>query len=309
MEKEALAIFWGIMKSKLFLLGRQFKVYSDHQSLRYLFNSEKTTPKIIRWRLALQPFDFSVHYCPGKSNTVADSLSRINSLDSSQISPDFDFETILRAQETDNESQALIQSIENSTRTKPASVSANLWDMRKTLKLENGHLYNIGGLLFVPYRCRLKLLTLCHGMHRGISSTYNCLRENFFWPRDYKEVAAFVKECRICSLVRPQFIRTPNVPIITKAPMEIFALDFVGPLPVSSGYKYFLTAVDMYSRYGFVEPTRNLSTAALISACKNIFCICGFPNIVFSDRGAQFCSDEFRSFLNNFNVKWMTTCA
>lgn len=307
-EKEALAIFWSIMKSKLFLLGRQFKVYSDHQSLKFLFNSDKTTPKIIRWRLALQPFDFSVEYCPGKNNAVADCLSRINSLES-QASTNFDFESILQSQELDEETQALISCIKNTSSKKPSLVSPNLWAMRKTLKLEHGHLYNKNGLLFVPYKSRLRLLTLCHGLHRGISSTYNCLRENFFWPRDYKEVTTFVKDCRICSLIRPQFISAPNVPLITKAPMEIIALDFVGPLPSSSGYKYFLTAVDLYSRYAFVEPTHNLSTASLISACKNIFAMCGFPNFILSDRGAQFCSDDFRAFLRNFNVKWMTTCA
>jgi hypothetical protein len=91
--------------------------------------------------------------------------------------------------------------------------------------------------------------------------------------------------------------------------MEVMALDFVGPLPQSKGYKYFLSAIDTYSRYAFVEPVRDLSAASLISACKNIFSLCGFPGTVLSDRGTQFCSSEFRNFLRNFSVKWMTTCS
>ena len=120
-------------------------------------------------------------------------------------------------------------------------ISPNLWVMRKTLKLERGHLYNKTGLFFVPYKRRLKLLTLCHGLHQGISSTYNCLRENFFNREiTMQEVTTFVKDCRICSLVRPQLMALLMLHlIIIKAPMEIFALDFAGPLPNSSGYKYF----------------------------------------------------------------------
>ncbi|MEL7307950.1 MAG: reverse transcriptase domain-containing protein, partial [Pseudomonadota bacterium] len=305
-EKEALAIFWGILRSKLFLLGREFKVYSDQKSLKYLFNCDKTTPKIIRWRLALQPFNFTVEHCSGKNNPVADCLSRMNAI---EIESNIDFSSILNAQEKDVECQALVTCLKNGVRVKPQSVSRNLWAMRKTLKLKNNYIYNASDLLFVPYRCRLKILTLCHGLHRGISSTYECLRQNFFWPGDYKAVSTLVKDCRICSLCRPQFLQPPNTPIITKSPMEVLALDFVGPLPVSNGYKYLLTAIDMYSRYAFIEPVKDLSTVSLISACKNIFSICGFPNTILSDRGSQFCSNEFRSFLKNFKMRYITTCA
>ena len=242
-EKEALAIYWSIMRSKMFLLGRKFKVYSDHQSLKFLFNSNKSTPKIIRWRLALQPFDFSVEHCPGKDNHTADCLSRLNAIDSPPTS-NISYESIMQAQKMDAECKALITSIQNNSKRKPTTVTHNLWAMRKTLKLKDECLYNASDLLFVPYTNRLKLLTLCHGLHHGISSTYDCLHENFFWPGDFKQVANFVKNCRICSLSRPQFLKPPNSPIITKAPMEVLALDFVGPLPTSKGYKYLLSAVD-----------------------------------------------------------------
>ena len=136
----------------------------------------------------------------------------------------------------------------------------------------------------------------------------NVFMKKIFWPCDHKEVTSFVKDSHICSLSRPRFLQTPNSPIISKAPMEVMALDFVGPLPSSKRYKY-LSAIDTYSRYAFIEPVVDLSAASLICACKNVFSLCGFPNNVLSDRGAQLCISEFRTFLRNFNVKWMTTCS
>ena len=65
-EKEAYAIFFSVMCLRHFLLGRRFVVFSDHKPIEFLFNTEKSTPKILRWRLQLQEFDFSVSYCSGK---------------------------------------------------------------------------------------------------------------------------------------------------------------------------------------------------------------------------------------------------
>ena len=59
-EKEALAIFWGIKKCRTFLIGKQFTVQSDHKPLQYLFSAEKVSPKILRWRLQLQEYTFKV---------------------------------------------------------------------------------------------------------------------------------------------------------------------------------------------------------------------------------------------------------
>jgi tRNA A-37 threonylcarbamoyl transferase component Bud32 len=40
----------------------------------YLHRAE--VPKLVRWRLRLQEYDFTVEHIPGKENVVADTLSR-----------------------------------------------------------------------------------------------------------------------------------------------------------------------------------------------------------------------------------------
>jgi hypothetical protein len=76
-EKEALAIFWSIaIKFRWILLGREFEIYTDHKPLVYLLSTTKVSPNVMRWRLQLQEFHYSIHHCPGSQNVVADSLSR-----------------------------------------------------------------------------------------------------------------------------------------------------------------------------------------------------------------------------------------
>jgi len=74
-EKEAFAIYFSIRKLRHFLLGNSFVVRTDHRNLLFVTNSE--VPKIQRWQLKLQEFNFKTEYIPGSSNHVADSLSRI----------------------------------------------------------------------------------------------------------------------------------------------------------------------------------------------------------------------------------------
>jgi RNase H-like domain found in reverse transcriptase/Reverse transcriptase (RNA-dependent DNA polymerase)/Integrase zinc binding domain len=74
-EKEALAIIWAIKKYKPYLFGNKFTLVTDHKPLTFIKSAEKNS-KILRWRLELADYDFDVIYKEGKSNVVADALSR-----------------------------------------------------------------------------------------------------------------------------------------------------------------------------------------------------------------------------------------
>ncbi len=74
-EKEGYAIYYTLTKLEYLLQGIHFTMMTDHANLVYI-NTEGS-PKVKRWKLAIQEFDFSVYHIPGKDNVVADAFSRL----------------------------------------------------------------------------------------------------------------------------------------------------------------------------------------------------------------------------------------
>jgi RNase H-like domain found in reverse transcriptase len=63
-----------------YLERTRYKVRSDHQALRWLFATSASdgNPRVLRWKLALAAYKFTVEYKTGTSNRVADELSRMD---------------------------------------------------------------------------------------------------------------------------------------------------------------------------------------------------------------------------------------
>ena len=59
-EKELLAIFYTFDKFRSYLVGQKVIVYSDHVVLKYLLSKKDAKPRLIRWILMLQEFDWEV---------------------------------------------------------------------------------------------------------------------------------------------------------------------------------------------------------------------------------------------------------
>lgn len=83
-EKEFLAIIFALDKFRSYMKGFKVVVHINHASIRHLMAKSDSKPRLIRWVLKLQEFDFEIVYKCGKDNLVADHLSR---LDPSIISP------------------------------------------------------------------------------------------------------------------------------------------------------------------------------------------------------------------------------
>ena len=79
LEKEGLAIIFGVKKFHNYLYGRQFAIESDHKPLSYLFSELRGVPqmasaRIQRWALILGAYQYTIRY---KTLCNADSLSRL----------------------------------------------------------------------------------------------------------------------------------------------------------------------------------------------------------------------------------------
>ena len=81
-EKEGLAIVFGVTKFRQYLLGREFTIISDHKPLLGLFSHTRSIPqmasaRILRWALTLSAYQYTISFKSGKTHSNADGLSRL----------------------------------------------------------------------------------------------------------------------------------------------------------------------------------------------------------------------------------------
>ena len=77
-DKELLAIFRSFKQYRPELLGAQkaVHVYTDHRALEYFMRTKGLTARQARWAEFFADFHFTIMYCTGITNTLADTLSR-----------------------------------------------------------------------------------------------------------------------------------------------------------------------------------------------------------------------------------------
>ena len=82
LDKEALAVVYGVTKFHQYLYGRDFTLFTGHKTLTYLFSSDRAVPqmgfsRLQRWALTLSSYRYSVVFRRGRDNSNADALSRL----------------------------------------------------------------------------------------------------------------------------------------------------------------------------------------------------------------------------------------
>lgn len=75
-EKEMLAMVEAAKQFRYCLFGRKFTFFTDHQPLVWVHNLKDPTSRLKRLYFKLCEFEYSVEYRPGRTNVVADALSR-----------------------------------------------------------------------------------------------------------------------------------------------------------------------------------------------------------------------------------------
>ena len=75
-HRELLAVVTMTRRFRHYLLGRHFKLRTDHSSLRWLLNYKDVDGMLARWLVKLQEFDMEIEHRPGRLHGNADGLSR-----------------------------------------------------------------------------------------------------------------------------------------------------------------------------------------------------------------------------------------
>lgn len=70
------------MKFRSHVLGGKLIIRTDHKALTFLKTCKLVSERLTRWIMAIQDCWFEMQHCGGKSNIVADTLSRMPSHES-----------------------------------------------------------------------------------------------------------------------------------------------------------------------------------------------------------------------------------
>ena len=67
---------WACKYFRPYLLGRNFIIVTDHKPLTWIFHVNDPSSRLLRWRLLLEEYDYTVVYKAGEKNVNTDALSR-----------------------------------------------------------------------------------------------------------------------------------------------------------------------------------------------------------------------------------------
>ena len=76
-EKECLAVVWGIKRFHVYLYGVRFVLETDHEPLKYMNRAKFTNNRLMRWAMFLQSYNMKVEAMKGSDIVEADYLSRV----------------------------------------------------------------------------------------------------------------------------------------------------------------------------------------------------------------------------------------
>jgi len=322
-ERELLAIVDTLRTWRPYLHGRKFVVHTDHYPLRYLETQDSLSEKQVRWLETLTNFDFQIIPISGKSNFVADALSR----QPQDAEPAVAYKQSLLQQvvscTTEPKSQANhISKISFEPSAYEGIVSEYTNDEEFRAQYDNPQtpfqkemelLYYHGKLCVPKGSFRELMLHDYHSSpqagHLGITKTVKRITPHYYWKNIRTTVQDYVRSCQECqrtkaSNQKPFGLLRPLEPPTTK--WTHITMDFVTPLPTTkNGAVGILVVVDRLSKMLRIIPTPPNLTAPITAKLfkDHIYRHHGLPSVIISDRDSIFMSLFWKSLFSMFGTK------
>ena len=218
-DLELAAVVFALKIWRHYLYGVKCEIFTDHQSLRYIFTQKELNLRQRRWLELIKDYDLEILYHPGKANVVADALSRKSSsslacFHKSLLKELEKIETSLVCGERRMYLNELIVQPIMLDRIKEEQAQdeflQKIFKSEKNLdfkKHENSSI-RFKDRLCVPNTSRIKkeILEEAHKIvytiHPGETKMFHNLKKTFWWKNMRREIAKFVEECSTCQKVK-----------------------------------------------------------------------------------------------------------
>ncbi|KAF1335872.1 reverse transcriptase, partial [Globisporangium splendens] len=338
---------YSLVKFRVYLLGEErFAIYTDHASLRTAVKTPHLSQRMARWFSFFAEYNFVVHYKPGKTNILADALSRRPDYDPKTKSEDTDGacrlcedvqaiavqatttvrEDIVEGYKSDETWQDWFEVLKEPSDKALQGLPSRTRSRVHRFRVHNGLLYYAveqgdTARVVVPNDEGLRHRLLCEyhdspsGGHLGHEKMFLSLSRDYYWPHMYKWVRKYVRTCEICQRVKPSGS--------TQAPLRSLAvpsdswksvsMDFIFGLPRDKhGRNGILVFVDRFSKMVHLAPVSDKISAEMTAKVfvDVVFRLHGLPVEIVSDRDTRFTSKFWRALFGLLDTRLsMSTAA
>ena len=326
-QKECLAVVYATKQFRHYLLGRLFKLLTDHEPLQWL-SAQKMQGMLCRWALALQEYDFKIEYKPGSQNANADALSRrapntteqITEFAATYLKNGSSQDELRSAQQQDVVTSQLYQLL--STSTTPSSSTFKQPIMRRYGQIwpqfsvvdgivcRSYHPDSTAEMVVVPVlpsSLHHQALSRAHDLpiagHQGKRKTLHRLRQEAYWVNMANDVEQYCRECTKCQQTKPPTpARAPLNTVPVGRPWQMVAVDIL-EVPLSScNNRYLLVIQDYFTKWPEAIPLPDQTAPRITAELVKFFSRFGLPDVLHSDQGRNFESTLLRETLEAFGI-------
>jgi transposase InsO family protein len=328
-EQELLAIIVSLREWRHYLSGARFTIIvrTDHKSLRHFQSQPHLSPRQTRWLDLLAEFDFAIEYQEGKSNVVADGLSRRpdHKPAPAETAHTPTHRVMSANQEGEHDVDASNPAVEPTSSSVQVDLSRSITAAyaadtacRKILANPaqfpeysvselDGLIRQADGRVLVPSDAKLKtsILYECHDSrtagHLGSGKTVELVTRRFVWPNMHREIKQYVSTCVPCQRNKPALQLPAGLlqPLpIPARPWSVVTMDLITQLPKTrAGHDAIVVFVDKLTKMAHYAPTVTAVDAPRVADLffSQVVRHHGLPDSIVSDRDPRFTSLFWRA--------------
>lgn len=130
--------------------------------------------------------------------------------------------------------------------------------LKRLFRYRNGQLYkevNSKQLQVIDIGQREELLKQLHndGGHPGPKKLQDLLLRLYWWPSCLDDCDTWVKSCASCQRFQQPTVHEDLRPLISDCPMQLIAVDCIGPLTADSKGNRYIVSMEQFSIHGMLN--------------------------------------------------------